>query len=68
MPSPTGSELTGMTIGMVRVASRAASTAGDDEATITSTFIFTSSRAMAGMRSSLPSPQRTTTRIFCPST
>ena len=55
MPSPTGSELTGITIGIVRVASRAASTAGDEKATSTSTFIFTSPAASAGMRSSISS-------------
>ena len=51
-----------MTIGIVCVACLAASTEGEEKATMTSGFMRTSSAASAGMRSSLPSPQRTSSR------
>ena len=55
-PSPTGSELRGITMGIVRVASRAATTDGEVAATMTSTLACTSSAARAGSRSKLAVP------------
>ena len=57
-PSPTGSDITGTTIGIVRVACWAARACGVAKATMRSTFMRTRSFARLVKRSCLPSADR----------
>jgi hypothetical protein len=63
-PSPTGSPMTGVTMGTVVVACCAARAAGVFPATMRSTLRRTSSVARVGNRSSFPSAARYSMTIF----
>ena len=67
-PEATGSAAPTTTMGIVVVASFAASADADTMATITSGLFFTISAASAGSRAKSPSAERRSTTIVLPST
>ena len=67
-PAPTGSPVTAITMGIVSDACLAAWAAKVLSVTIMSTFIWTSSVAMAASLSGLPCAKRNSRTMFWPST
>ena len=67
-PSPTASALAAMTMGIVLVASLAAQVATEAPVTMISTLSWMSSATSTERRSTLPSANRNSITMFCPST